>query len=195
MWVETTMRLLIASDIHGSLAAARSLRTAAERLNPDMLVLLGDILYHGPRNRLPEEYAPAETALMFREWLAERSLPLMCVRGNCDAEVDAMMLPFPLAESAWLFADGVRIFAVHGHALPAGGTFPGLAAGSAQLSGHTHIPRAEGREGIHFWNPGSASLPKADFPRSYGVIENGAFSVFPLAGGAELMRDAVRCGA
>ena len=119
----------------------------------------------------------------------------MCVRGNCDAEVDAMMLPFPLAESAWLFADGVRIFAVHGHALPAGGTFPGLAAGSAQLSGHTHIPRAEGREGIHFWNPGSASLPKADFPRSYGVIENGAFSVFPLAGGAELMRDAVRCGA
>ena len=94
-----------------------------------------------------------------------------------------------------LFADGVRIFAVHGHALPAGGTFPGLAAGSAQLSGHTHIPRAEGREGIHFWNPGSASLPKADFPRSYGVIENGAFSVFPLAGGAELMRDAVRCGA
>ena len=189
------MRLLIASDIHGSLAAVRSLRAAAERLNPDMLVLLGDILYHGPRNRLPEEYAPAEAALRFREWLAERSLPLMCVRGNCDAEVDAMMLPFPLAESAWLFSDGAHIFAMHGHGLPAGGVFPGLVSGSALLCGHTHIPRAEEREGIHFWNPGSASLPKGDFPRSYGVIESGAFSVLALAGGAELMRDAVRSGA
>ena len=189
------MKLMIASDIHGSAYYCEKLLKAYDEEKADKLLLLGDILYHGPRNRLPEEYAPAETALMFREWLAERSLPLMCVRGNCDAEVDAMMLPFPLAESAWLFADGVRIFAVHGHALPASGTFPGLAAGCGQLSGHTHNPRAVGRVGIHFWNPGSASLPKADFPRSYGVIENGAFSVFPLAGGAELMRDAVRCGA
>lgn len=193
------MRLLIASDIHGSLAAMKRLRAAAERLTPDMLVLLGDILYHGPRNPLPEEYAPAEVAALFREWLAEQALPLMCVRGNCDAEVDSMLLPFPLAENAWLFADGARIFAVHGHNLPAGGAFPGLAPGFIlgsihgfiQLSGHTHIPRAEEQNGIRFWNPGSTSLPKGGFPQSYGVIENGAFSVLAFADDAVLMRDAV----
>ena len=185
------MKWMIASDLHGSAAWCRRLLEAFEQEGAERLVLLGDLLYHGPRNPLPDEYDPPAVTAM----LNGIKNHLLCVRGNCDAEVDAIMLPFPLAQSAWLNADGVRIFAVHGHALPAGGTFPGLAAGSAQLSGHTHIPRAEGREGIHFCNPGSASLPKADFPRSYGVIENGAFSVFPLAGGAELMRDAVRCGA
>ena len=119
----------------------------------------------------------------------------MCIRGNCDAEVDSMVLPFPLAENAWLFADGARIFAVHGHALPAGGVFSGLVSGTVQLSGHTHIPRAEEKDGIHFWNPGSTSLPKGTFPQSYGIIENGVFSVFALVDDAELMRDAVRAGA
>ena len=112
------MHILVASDIHGSQAAVKRLRAVAERRNPDLIVLLGDILYHGPRNPLPEEYNPAEVARLFREWLAETSLPFMCVRGNCDAEVDAMLLPFPLAESAWIFPDGAHVLALHGHTLP-----------------------------------------------------------------------------
>ena len=176
------MRLLIASDIHGSLAAVRSLRAAAERLNPDMLVLLGDILYHGPRNRLPEEYAPAEAALRFREWLAERSLPLMCVRGNCDAEVDVVQMPFKMPDEAWLDVDGHKIFACHGHHLPDRPPIPQLPAGTIVLRGHTHIPRGETIDGISFWNPGSLSLPKGGFPKSYGIYQNGIFQVLDKKG-------------
>ncbi len=183
------MHILVASDIHGSQAAVKRLRAVAERRNPDLIVLLGDILYHGPRNPLPEEYNPAEVARLFREWLAETSLPFMCVRGNCDAEVDAMLLPFPLAESAWIFPDGAHVMALHGHTLPSDGLLPGLPPAFVQLSGHTHIPVAEERAGRHVWNPGSVSLPKGGFPQSYGIIEKASFSVFPLAGETPLLCD------
>ena len=158
------MRLLIASDLHGSPEAAAFLRRRCEELLPDMLVLLGDYLYHGPRNDLPREYDPKS------------------VRGNCDAEVDLMLLPFAVEDSAVIAADGLRIVAQHGHHLPSCPPIPGVRPGDVVLSGHTHIPRGETVDGVHFWNPGSTTLPKGGFPASYGVFEAGAFRVFGLDG-------------
>ena len=156
------MRLLIASDLHGSPEAAAFLRRRCEELLPDMLVLLGDYLYHGPRNPLPSSYGPPSVV--------------------CDAEVDLMLLPFAVEDSAVIAADGLRIVAQHGHHLPSCPPIPGVRPGDVVLSGHTHIPRGETVDGVHFWNPGSTTLPKGGFPASYGVFEAGAFRVFGLDG-------------
>ena len=156
------MRLLIASDLHGSPEAAAFLRRRCEELSPDMLVLLGDYLYHGPRNPLADK--------------------IIAVRGNCDAEVDLMLLPFAVEDSAVIAADGLRIVAQHGHHLPSRPPIPGVRPGDVVLSGHTHIPRGETVDGVHFWNPGSTTLPKGGFPASYGLFEAGAFRVFGLDG-------------
>lgn len=172
------MRLLIASDIHGSASQTGLLKDRAAALNPDMLVLLGDLLYHGPRNPLPCGYAPAEAAAL----MADFGRPLAAVRGNCDAEVDQLLLPFQLAENAWLLGDGRRIFAIHGHQLDINGGPLKISGAEALLSGHTHIPTAEQRDGIHYWNPGSASLPKGGFPPSFGLYEDGRFQVMSFEG-------------
>lgn len=167
------MRLLIASDLHGSPGSAAFVLEQAHSMQPDACLLLGDLLYHGPRNPLPADYAPAETARL----LGNIPVPLMALRGNCDAEVDSMVLSFPLVERAWLFADGLRILALHGHTLPKQPPFPGIAPGSVVLFGHTHVPVAHSAHGLHFWNPGSLTLPKEGTPPCYGWLENGVFSV------------------
>lgn len=172
------MRLLIASDLHGSPEAAAFLRRRCEELLPDMLVLLGDYLYHGPRNPLPSSYGPPSVVSVF----ADFETPIVAVRGNCDAEVDLMLLPFAVEDSAVIAADGLRIVAQHGHHLPSCPPIPGVRPGDVVLSGHTHIPRGETVDGVHFWNPGSTTLPKGGFPASYGVFEAGAFRVFGLDG-------------
>lgn len=172
------MRILVASDIHGSKKSALLLRAQIQKRCPDLVVLLGDLLYHGPRNPLPDGYAPLETVSV----LADLGAPLLAVRGNCDADVDRHVLPFHPAESAWLFADGLRILAVHGHLLPPAPPFPGLEQGMIVLSGHTHIPRAEQQHGIFFWNPGSAALPKEDRPPSFGIYEDHEFQVLSFDG-------------
>lgn len=172
------MRLLIASDLHGSPEAAAFLRRRCEELLPDMLVLLGDYLYHGPRNPLPSRLRAAKRGFRLRGFRdAHRG-----VRGNCDAEVDLMLLPFAVEDSAVIAADGLRIVAQHGHHLPSCPPIPGVRPGDVVLSGHTHIPRGETVDGVHFWNPGSTTLPKGGFPASYGVFEAGAFRVFGLDG-------------
>ena len=170
------MRLLVASDLHGSPEAAAFLRRRCEELLPDMLVLLGD--YHGPRNPLPSSYGPPSVVSVF----ADFDTPIVAVRGNCDAEVDLMLLPFAVEDSAVIAADGLRIVAQHGHHLPSCPPIPGVRPGDVVLSGHTHIPRGETVDGVHFWNPGSTTLPKGGFPASYGVFEAGAFRVFGLDG-------------
>lgn len=172
------MRFLVASDVHGSPKSVAFLLRRCEELTPDMLVLLGDYLYHGPRNPLPLAYGPPDAALLF----GDIQTPVVAVRGNCDAEVDIKLLPFPVEESAALFADGLRILAVHGHRLPAQPPIPGVAPGEVVLSGHTHIPVARTVDGVHFWNPGSPSLPKGGFPPSYGLFEDGEFKVLGLDG-------------
>ena len=114
-------------------------------------------------------------------------MTLKAVRGNCDAEVDLGLLPFAVTESAWIEADGLNIFASHGHHLPERPPCPGVKPGTVLLRGHTHVPRGETIDGLHFWNPGSLSLPKAGSPRTYGIVENGVFSVLDMHGG-EILR-------
>lgn len=181
------MRLLIASDLHGDLDSFRFIFAKAHDLAPDGLLFLGDLVYHGPRNPLPDGYDTrgilAETAGAVRAL----PCPVQCVRGNCDAEVDVEQMPFPMPEQAWIDADGLRIFASHGHRIPPDSPIPGMADGTVILRGHTHIPRGESQGGLHFWNPGSLSLPKGGFPRSYGVYESGLFRVLDMAG-REILR-------
>ena len=177
------MKLMIASDIHGCAPACKKLLDTFTASGAERLILLGDLLYHGPRNDLPEGYDPKAVIAMLSEY-ADR---LFCVRGNCDTEVDQMVLPFPImAETALLFVDGRTWFACHGHrsgANPTAADLPKLPAGSVILSGHTHIPvLEENPDGILLLNPGSTSIPKGGFPASYGVYENGEFSVLGFDG-------------
>ena len=177
------MKLMIASDIHGCAPACEALLNVFAASGADRLILLGDLLYHGPRNDLPEGYNPKAVIAMLSEY-ADR---LFCVRGNCDTEVDQMVLPFPiLAETALLFVDGRTWFAAHGHrggANPTAGDFPTLPAGSVILTGHTHIPVLEkNAAGIILLNPGSTSIPKGGFPPSYAVYEDGRLTVKAMNG-------------
>lgn len=165
------MKLMIASDIHGSAYYCRKMLEAYEKEKAGKLLLLGDILYHGPRNDLPKEYAPKEVIAMLNP-LKENFL---CVRGNCDTEVDQMVLEFPiLAEYCFLDLDGQTIFASHGHihnpAKP-----PMLKPGDILLNGHTHVPACEEKENYIYMNPGSVSIPKENSQHSYMIYENECF--------------------
>lgn len=169
---------MIASDIHGSAAFCRQLLTAFDREGADRLLLLGDLLYHGPRNDLPEGYAPKEVITL----LNARKEHLFCVRGNCEAEVDQMVLQFPvLADYMLLYESGRMIYATHGH--HAGETDPPpLAPGSVLLCGHTHVPACNDRGDFLYLNPGSVSIPKEDSPRGYMILENGHLEWKTLTG-------------
>ncbi len=174
------MRMLIASDLHGSSESLEILLARTEELKPDRVVLLGDILYHGPRNKLPFSYGPGSMPDNFVRLMD--MVPLTAVRGNCDAEVDLLVLPFPLPDNAWLVDGDIEIYASHGHHLPEMPPMRGFKEGTVFLRGHTHVPRAEEVGGYHFWNPGSITLPKQGFPRSYALYENGHFKVLSLEG-------------
>ena len=165
------MKLLIASDIHGSAYWCGRLCEEMEKENPDKLILLGDLLYHGPRNDLPRDYAPKKVIPM----LSALSDRIIAVRGNCEAEVDQMVLPFPcMADYAELLVDGKTIYLTHGHhANPQ--ALPPLPQGSVFLSGHTHVKLDETVGGIRCLNPGSVSIPK-DGSHSYLIYEDGSFS-------------------
>lgn len=168
------MKLLIASDIHGSAKYCKLLLDEYKKSGAEKLVLLGDILYHGPRNPLPENYAPQEVAKM----LGEIKEHILCVRGNCDSEVDQMVLPFPVTpDYALVFADGIRIYLSHGHR-----EVPPLSDGDVYLTGHTHVPLKENCGYIHL-NPGSVSLPKEGSAHGYILYDNGAFSFKNLENG------------
>ncbi|MBQ7456828.1 MAG: phosphodiesterase [Desulfovibrio sp.] len=176
------MRMLIASDLHGSLSSLHFLVETTKSLKPDMLVLLGDLVYHGPRNRLPESY-DTKQVLGDLSALCSLDVAITAVRGNCDAEVDVEHTPFPVVENAWINADGLTIFASHGHRIPEVPPMPySIPDGCVILRGHTHIPRGESLHGFHFWNPGSLSLPKGGSKRSYGVYENRTFTVYTMDG-------------
>ena len=169
------MKLLVASDIHGSALWCEALMKSIEAQTPDKVILLGDLLYHGPRNPLPDGYAPREVAAMLNG-MAER---IVAVRGNCDSEVDQMMLRFPcLGDYALVFDGAKTLFATHGHVFGPDNV-PFLPSGSVVLSGHTHIKTNWVKDGLLFANPGSVSLPK-DGSHSYGVYENGVFRTFEL---------------
>ena len=165
------MKLMIASDIHGSAAYCKKLIDAYHTECPDRFLLLGDLLYHGPRNDLPDGYAPKAVIEMLNS-LAES---LLCVRGNCEAEVDQMVLHFPvLADYAWLEVNGLRIFATHGHLFGRDNP-PPLAGGDVLLCGHTHVPACDRFDRFTYVNPGSVSIPKDGSARSYLILEDRTF--------------------
>ena len=165
------MKLLIASDIHGSAYWCRKLLEVYETEKPDKLVLLGDILYHGPRNDLPREYAPKAVISMLSP-LAEK---ILCVRGNCEAEVDQMVLPFPcMAPYSQLLLEGKTFYLTHGHHENPR-NLPRLNPGDVFLSGHTHVKEDIRVEGVRCLNPGSVSIPK-DGSHSCLVYDKGEFS-------------------
>ena len=159
------MKLMIASDLHGSAYYTRLLLTAMDREQPDRLLLLGDLLYHGPRNDLPREYAPKQVI----EMLNARKSQILCVRGNCEAEVDQMVLEFPvLSEFGVVFADGLTLYMLHGHKnldIP-------VMPGDILLCGHTHVPAVR-KDGEHYYvNPSSVSIPKEGSCHGYMILEN-----------------------
>lgn len=157
------MKIMIASDIHGSAYYCRKMLDAYNIEKPDKLLLLGDILYHGPRNDLPKDYSPKQVISMLNPFANE----ILCVRGNCDTEVDQMVLDFPvLAEYAVLYSGNRMIYATHGHNFSPENP-PKIKKGDILLNGHTHVPKAEEYPGFTYINPGSVSIPKENSPHSY----------------------------
>ncbi|MCI8997336.1 MAG: phosphodiesterase [Lachnospiraceae bacterium] len=185
------MKLMIASDIHGSAYYCRELLEAWKREKPEKLVLLGDILYHGPRNDLPREYGPKEVIAMLNGIRQE----LLCVRGNCDTEVDQMVLEFPiLADYAWFYVPvgageekrTCMMFATHGHVFHEG-HLPMLKAGDILLNGHTHVPACREHSEYIYMNPGSVSIPKEGSWHGYMICQDGCF-IWKDLSGTEQMR-------
>lgn len=161
------MKWMIASDIHGSALYCEKMLQAFVREGAQRLLLLGDLLYHGPRNDLPQGYAPKEVIAQ----LSGVKEKVFCVRGNCEAEVDQMVLPFPvLADYCLLEQKGRVIFATHGHHYNLENP-PLLQPGDVLLHGHTHIPAKDNSLGFWYLNPGSVSIPKENSPHSYMTLE------------------------
>lgn len=172
------MKLFFMSDIHGSLYY---LNRALERFQEELanyIVILGDELYHGARNPLPKEYNPKKVA----EILNNYSDRIIAVRGNCDSEVDEMVLDFPImATYSIILYEGKRLFLTHGHIYNEN-NMPKLSEGDVFIYGHTHIPKAEKMDSIFIINPGSITLPKESNPHTYGVLEKDVFTIKDLDG-------------
>ncbi len=179
------MKILIASDIHGDLDSARRVVNAFENEGCDKILLLGDILYHGPRNNLPATYSPKEVIALLNGYKDK----ILAVRGNCDTEVDQMVLEFPiLADYAYISVDGLQIFATHGHHHNTA-TPPPLSEGDILLHGHTHVLKCEefGNKNTYI-NPGSVALPKESNPRTYAIYENRTVTVMAIDGSIVLTK-------
>ncbi len=172
------MKYLVISDIHGASQALEQALSWKEKLGAEKILLLGDILYHGPRNDLPVPYAPKDVAARLNG-LKEQ---IVAVQGNCDAEVDQMVLEFPIMKAfeTLRLGDGRKVILTHGHRNE---YQMGLSYGCVVLSGHTHIATAEqDAEGVYRCNPGSVSMPKGTLPASFGVLDEEGFVVLDLAG-------------
>jgi len=177
------MKLFFASDLHGDLVAARAMREAFLREGADRLFLLGDLLYHGPRNDLPSGYDPKGVIAL----LSDLKDKIFAVRGNCDTEVDQMVLPFPLlADYALLPLAGGRVaYCTHGHHYNEETPLP-MAPQDILIHGHSHVAGVTRcRDGQACLNPGSLSIPKGGTPKCYMVLDNGIFSIRRLEDGSE----------
>ena len=171
------MKLMFASDIHGSYPSCAQMIRKFDEEKAERLFLLGDILYHGPRNDLPAGYAPKEVIKL----LNSRKESLFCVRGNCDTEVDQMVLEFPiLADYALLYLNGRQVFVTHGHKYNTANP-PLIGKGDILLHGHTHIQTVDPSNDFEYINPGSVSLPKENNEKSYMTYEDGVFRIKTLA--------------
>lgn len=170
------MKFFICSDIHGSAFFCEKTIKAFENSKADKLIILGDILYHGPRNDLPREYNPKVVIEMLNP-IADK---ILSVRGNCDTEVDQMVLNFPvLADYGFVQMGDKFVYLTHGHHIDE----ITATADTIILAGHTHVPKAEQRENYFYINPGSVSIPKENSPHSYIIFENNEFKFFDLENG------------
>lgn len=178
---QNLMKYFIASDIHGSAYYCEEMLKAFEREKADKILLLGDVLYHGPRNDLPKEYAPKQVLKMLND-IKEK---ILCVRGNCDGEVDQMVLEFPIMADYGILSVNERlIYFTHGHNHNID-KHPPLAKGDILLHGHTHIPAWArfGNDNLYL-NPGSVSIPKENSAHGYMILEDNKFTWKDLDGEA-----------
>lgn len=172
------MKFMIASDIHGSAYYCKKLLEAYKREQAERLLLLGDVLYHGPRNDLPKDYNPKEVIAMLNPMKED----ILCVRGNCDTEVDQMVLDFPiLADYCVIPVGGRLLYATHGHVYNKENP-PKLKEGDILLNGHFHVPACEEVDNFVYMNPGSVSIPKENSRHSYMIFEDGTFTWKDLDG-------------
>ncbi|WED20994.1 phosphodiesterase [Vibrio sp. JC009] len=173
------MNLFFASDLHGCLTTTQETLAKFDASDADILVLLGDLLNHGPRNSVPEGYDPAAVADLLNSYKDK----IIAVRGNCDSEVDQMLLQFPMMlDSSWILLEsGKRIFLTHGHIYNSSNR-PALKSGDVIAHGHTHLPVAEQDGEQIIFNPGSVTFPKGGFVRSYGLLEDEMLKVVSFEG-------------
>ena len=172
------MKYMFASDIHGSAYYGKKMLEAYEKEKADRLILLGDLLYHGPRNDLPRDYAPKQVIAMLNEYKDQ----LYVVRGNCDAEVDQMVLQFPIMADYCVILDQERtIYCSHGHVYHED-NLPPTKNGDIFIHGHTHVLRAEKKDNYTILNPGSVSIPKEGNIPTYATLENGLFRILGFEG-------------
>ncbi len=161
------MKILLCSDIHGSSYFAQKILNIFEKEKADILAITGDILYHGARNPLPKDYNTLKTAELLNNYKEK----IIAVKGNCDSEVDLMVLEFPLYDSAFLFNGKYKIHMTHGHIYNKD-NIPTIQKGSILAYGHFHVPLLEEKNGIILLNPGSVSIPKENSNHSYAIIDN-----------------------
>lgn len=165
------MKWMIASDIHGSEYYCKKLIDAYQKEEADRMLLLGDVLYHGPRNDLPRDYDPKKVIKILNSMKEE----ILCVRGNCDTEVDQMVLDFPIMADYCVICDGEYvIYATHGHKFNEN-NLPPICEGDILLCGHTHVPKCVEHEKYVYMNPGSVSIPKENSHQGYMILEDGEF--------------------
>lgn len=172
------VKLFFMSDIHGSELYLNKALEAFKREEAEQIIILGDELYHGPRNPLPEGYNPKVVAEILNIYKNQ----IIAIRGNCDSEVDQMVLAYPImSDYITLVDEGLRFFITHGHIYNPE-NLPNLGSGDVFCYGHTHIPVAEKKDDIFIFNPGSTTLPKENNPNSYGIYENKKLYVKKLNG-------------
>ena len=172
------MKYMFASDIHGSAYYCQKTLEKYKESGAERLILLGDLLYHGPRNDLPRDYDPKQVIVMLNKYKNR----ICGVRGNCDSEVDQMVLEFPMmAAYGLLVLNGKTIYATHGHIYNEE-TLPPMRQGDALIHGHTHLPAAQAMGDCFLLNPGSVSLPKGGNPGSYGMLDGSIFTIYDFDG-------------
>lgn len=172
------MKILFITDIHGSLYYAKKALEVFQKENADFIALLGDELYHGPRNPLPKEYNPAEVANLLNNYADK----IIAVKGNCDSEVDQMVLDFSITAPHFVILyNRRRLFLTHGHIYNED-NLPKLSPGDVLIYGHTHINKVEKKEGILVINLASVALPKEGNPNSYGILEDDIFEIRDISG-------------
>lgn len=172
------MKYMFASDIHGSAYYCKKMLEVYKESGAKRLILLGDLLYHGPRNELPRDYDPKQVFSMLNEYKDE----IYAVRGNCDSEVDQMVLEFPMmADYSLLVLNGKTIYATHGHIYNQE-ALPPMRPGDALIHGHIHLPVAQTMGDCFLLNPGSTSLPKDGNPNSYGMLDGSVFTIYDFDG-------------